>query len=271
MQARRPAFWTAAGWPEQKGMVMLEALAHELDADFGDLPVSERLRQLRAAIPGRIVFTTSLGLEDQVLTHLIAEAGLDITLVTLDTGRLFPETLDLLRQTEKRYHRPVTVVTPFKRSVDMLMIAQGADGFRHSVAARKSCCEIRKVEPLGRALAGASAWVTGLRADQSAHRGGVSFASHDMTFRLLKVSPLLDWTREQAVTFATEHDVPVNPLHAKGFLSIGCAPCTRAVQPGEPERAGRWWWEDEMQKECGLHVDAAWRLVRARTAFEVTP
>jgi phosphoadenosine phosphosulfate reductase len=250
---------------------MLEALAHELDADFADLPVTERLRLLRAALPGRIVFTTSLGLEDQVLTHLIVEAGLDITLVTLDTGRLFPETLDLLRQTEKHYRRPVTVMAPFKRSVEMLVKAQGIDGFRHSIAARKSCCEIRKVEPLGRALAGASAWITGLRADQSAHRSGVSFASHDRTFRLLKVSPLLDWTREQAATFAAENNIPVNPLHAKGFLSIGCAPCTRAVEPGEPERAGRWWWENETQKECGLHLDAAGRLVRARPALEAAP
>ena len=198
---------------------MLEALARELDADFADLPASERLRLLRAAIPGRIVFTTSLGLEDQVLTHLIAGTGLDITLVTLDTGRLFPETLDLLRQTEQRYQRSITVIAPFKRSVEMLVKAQGIDGFRHSIPARKSCCEIRKVEPLGRALAGASAWITGLRSDQSARRGEVRFASHDAAFRLLKLSPLLDWTREQTAAFAAEHDVPVNPLHARGFLS----------------------------------------------------
>jgi phosphoadenosine phosphosulfate reductase len=138
---------------------MLEALAHELDADFADLPVTERLRLLRAALPGRIVFTTSLGLEDQVLTHLIVEAGLDITLVTLDTGRLFPETLDLLRQTEKHYRRPVAVMAPFKRSVEMLVKAQGIDGFRHSITARKSCCEIRKVDHrIAGGSVGASQW-----------------------------------------------------------------------------------------------------------------
>jgi phosphoadenosine phosphosulfate reductase len=248
-----------------------ELLAHELDADFAELTAGERLRLLRAAIPGRLVFTTSLGIEDQVLTHLIAESGLDIVIATLDTGRLFPESHDLWAQTEARYGLRLKAFAPERAAVEALVEAQGVNGFRDSVANRKACCDIRKVAPLGHALAGASGWITGLRADQSTHRGGTNFVSHDRARNLVKANPLLDWTREQAAAFAAQHRIPVSPLHARGFLSIGCAPCTRAVQPGEPERAGRWWWENESQKECGLHVGADGRLARGRPVLEAAP
>ncbi len=142
------------------------------------------------------------------------------------------------------------------------MADQGINGFRISVEARKACCGVRKVEPLGRALAGAAAWITGLRADQSAARSSITFASVDAGYRLLKVNPLLDQTREALAALTVAEQVPVNALHAKGFISIGCAPCTRAIAPGEPERAGRWWWEDEAQKECGLHVGPDGKLTR---------
>jgi phosphoadenosine phosphosulfate reductase len=133
------------------------------------------------------------------------------------------------------------------------LIRQGINGFYTSIEARHACCAMRKLEPLQRALAGATAWITGLRADQSDERAGIAFAAVDPHYRLIKVNPLFDWTREQVLSFIREHGIPCNDLHDRGFPSIGCAPCTRAVRPGEPERAGRWWWEQEGKKECGLH------------------
>ena len=232
-------------------------------------PVS-RLQALRAALSGRIVFTTSLGLEDQVITHLIAGAKLDIEIVTLDTGRMFPESYTLWRDTEAKYGVAIRPYYPRGATLERLVSEQGIDGFYNSLEARHACCEVRKVEPLTRALNGASAWVTGLRADASANRAGMEAVSYDGARDLIKFSPLFDWTRERIAAFAAEHDVPVSPLHARGFLSIGCAPCTRAIQPGEPERAGRWWWEQADAKECGLHVDADGRMIRARSAPQDT-
>lgn len=221
----------------------------------------ERLREARRAIAGRIVFTTSFGLEDQVLTHLIFESALDIEVVTLETGRLFQETLDLWETTETRYQRRIRPIYPEALAVEAFVAQEGINGFKRSVEARKACCHARKVRPLTRALAGASLWVTGLRADQSANRASAGIIEQDLNFRVLKLNPLIDWTREGCRQFIEAHDVPVNALHARGFLSIGCAPCTRAVQPGELERAGRWWWEDEAKKECGLHVGPDGRIV----------
>ena len=218
------------------------------------LPPVERLVRFRAAVDGRIVFTTSFGLEDQVLLHHLCEAGIDVDVVTLDTGRLFAETYATWEETERRYGRRIRAVYPRHDALEALIAGQGINGFYQSREARAACCDVRKVEPLARALAGASAWITGLRADQSAQRRGVDLVEADRERGLLKLNPLHDWTREAAAAFAREHEVPTNPLHEKGFLSIGCAPCTRAVRPGEPERAGRWWWEDDAKKECGLHL-----------------
>ena len=230
------------------------------------LDLFERLAAARAALPGRLVFTTSFGVEDQAIGHSILSQNLDIDLVTLDTGRLFAETHDVWAATEARYGRRIAAIVPEAKDLETLIADQGSNGFRNSVAARQACCHVRKVAPLKRALAGAQGWVTGLRADQSAHRAAVSFASVDAERGLIKINPLFDWTREDAVAFTREHDVPVNALHDRGFLSIGCAPCTRAIQPGEPERAGRWWWEDEGKTECGLHANPL--HLAARKAFE---
>jgi len=230
------------------------------------------LAAARAAIDGRIVFTTSFGIEDQVITHLIDSAGLAIDIATIDTGRLFAETYDVWARTEERYGLRIRSVHPDADGLSALLAAQGVNGFYGSIGARKACCATRKVVPLDRLLAGASAWVTGLRADQSGARAEVSPWSRDEARGLLKVSPLAGWSRGEAVAFADRHDVPRNALHAQGFLSIGCAPCTRAVAPGEPERAGRWWWETEAGGECGLHVGPDGRLVRARaSAAEEVP
>ncbi len=243
----------------------LQAAAARLSAEFtGQTPI-ERLTALRAQVPGRLVFTTSLGLEDQVITHLIAQARVDIDIVTLDTGRMFPETYTLWRDTEDRYGVSIRPYYGKGEALEGLVAKQGIDGFYNSLDARHACCEVRKVEPLGRALAGASAWVTGLRADASQNRAGMEAVALDTSRGLVKFSPLFDLTRDAIAEFAARESVPVSPLHGKGFLSIGCAPCTRAIAPGEPERAGRWWWEQEDAKECGLHVDANGRLIRAKT------
>lgn len=244
------------------GAAEVSDVATALNYQFQKLEPYQRLCLLRRSLPGRLVFTTSFGIEDQAITHLIASAGLDIALATLDTGRLFPETYELWAATERRYGLRIEPFLPDATALEALVAAQGINGFRDSVEARKACCGARKLGPLARALAGAAGWVTGLRADQSGHRAGFGFVARDVERGLIKANPLLDWTRDQVVAFTAGHGVPVSPLHARGFLSIGCAPCTRAVRPGEPERAGRWWWEDEAKKECGLHVAADGRLVR---------
>jgi phosphoadenosine phosphosulfate reductase len=226
----------------------------------------ERLQALRAAVPGRIVFTTSFGIEDQAIAHIIFTNKLKIDVVTLDTGRLFPSTYDLWGKTEETYGVRIKSYHPNETALAAFVADAGINGFYYSKEARLGCCHVRKVEPLGRALAGADAWVTGLRAGQSNGRGAVELALWDEAHGLIKAAPLFDWSRDEVVAFTEANGVPVNPLHAQGFPSIGCQPCTRAVQPGEDERAGRWWWENDGARECGLHVDSSGRLVRARKA-----
>lgn len=243
-------------------MTEWQPLVERLAEGFATLGLEARLARLRAAVPGRLVFTTSLGLEDQAITHAIYSQGLDIAVVTLDTGRLFPETHTLWAETEARYGKRIAAFHPRHDALQVLLAAQGSNGFHASVENRKACCAARKVEPLGRALDGAAAWITGLRADQSADRAGAAFVARDVERGLIKVNPLLDWSRERVAAYVADHRVPYNALHDAGFLSIGCQPCTRAVAPGEPERAGRWWWEDEGKKECGLHLADDGRLIR---------
>ena len=210
-----------------------------------DVHLNDRVAAIRRIVSGRVVFTTSFGIEDQAIAHAIFSQGLAIDVVALDTGRLFPETFDLWARTEQRYGRRILAAYPDRTGVEPLVGHQGINGFYASVEARHACCAVRKVEPLRRALAGAVAWITGLRADQSDARVGASFAIVAPRHRLIKVNPLFDWSHEQVLAFIREHDIPYHPLHDRGFASIGCVPCTRAVAPGEPERAGRWWWEQE--------------------------
>jgi phosphoadenylyl-sulfate reductase (thioredoxin) len=234
----------------------LAARAASLDRALAGLSLAERLAAIREGLDGAIVFTTSFGLEDQVILHHICDAGLDIDVVTLDTGRLFPETYTVWEESERRYGRRIRAIFPHRAALEDLISAQGINGFYYAKQARIACCDVRKVEPLKRALAGAQGWITGLRADQSADRAKVGFVTADRERNLLKFNPLIDRSRQALEEFASAHEVPVNTLHQRGLLSIGCAPCTRAVRPGEPERAGRWWWEDGSKKECGLHVAA---------------
>jgi phosphoadenosine phosphosulfate reductase len=225
-----------------------------LNAALSGRPLLERIALLPRLVPGRLVFTTSFGLEDQALTHALATSGIPVTIATLDTGRLFPETYDVWAETEDRYSLHIESFAPRTDTLEALVAAQGINGFRHSVEARKACCATRKVEPLRRTLAGAAGWITGLRADQSAHRAATPLAEHDAAHDLLKINPLGDWTRPDVERYVAENAIPYNPLHDRGYPSIGCAPCTRAVRVGEPERAGRWWWEEDAKKECGLHL-----------------
>jgi len=222
---------------------------------FPGLDLDERLAAVRRKILGKLVFTTSFGIEDQAIADAIFTQHLEIEVVTLDTGRLFPETYELWATTEHRYGLPVRALYPDHKGLEPLVARQGINGFRASVEARRACCAVRKVEPLWRALADAAGWITGLRADHSADRSRIGAAAIEPRHQLIKVNPLYDWTRDQVVAYVRERSIPYNALHDRGFLSIGCAPCTRAVAPDEPERAGRWWWEQEEKKECGLHPE----------------
>jgi len=211
--------------------------------------------------PGHLTFATSLGAEDQVLTHMLATAALPIPLFTLDTGRLFPQIYDLIAETQARYNLTIRIMFPDTTHVEQMVAEHGINLFRNSVDLRRTCCGIRKLEPLRRAFQGHHAWITGLRRDQSITRTDTAAVEWDETNQLIKISPLYNWTNDQVWAYIHEHNVPYNPLHDEGFLSIGCACCTRAVQPGEDIRAGRWWWETPDKKECGLHFKDG-KLVR---------
>jgi phosphoadenosine phosphosulfate reductase len=232
----------------------LAVRAKHLNAVLAPLSPAERLVRLRRELAGTIVFTLGFGVDGQLIFHWICEHDVDIDVVTLDTGRLFPETYALWAETEQRYGRKIRAVYPDHVALESLVARQGIDGFYDSKAARQACCDVRKTGPLDRVLAGAGAWISGLRADQSATRRNAGLVSVDTTRRLLKVNPLIDWSRDDVLAAAKAKRIPVNPLHAKGYVSIGCAPCTRAIAPGEPERNGRWWWESGSSRECGLHV-----------------
>lgn len=209
------------------------------------------------AVHSPAVFTTSLGVEDMVLTDLIVRHAPKIAIATLDTGRLPVETYELLTRAERHFKRRIEVFFPQAAAVEQYVRYNGINGFFESVTQRKSCCEVRKVEPLSRALAGKRAWITGMRRDQAATRATLSEQAWDDDHGLTKFNPLIDWSLDDIWAYVREHTVPYNALHDQGYPSIGCAPCTRAVKPGEDVRAGRWWWESPEQKECGLHVSSA--------------
>lgn len=228
--------------------------ARRLDQQLAALATLEdRIRLIANEIKGRVAFSTSLGIEDQAVLHALAATGAKADIFTLDTGRHFPETLDTLEMSENRYGLKIRVMFPDASEVENLVARDGINGFHASPGNRKACCDIRKVRPLNRALAGAAAWITGLRREQSQGRAHVPFAVYDATQKLIKLNPIADWTLGELEGYVSVNKIPVNALHAKGFPSIGCQPCTRAIEPGEDIRAGRWWWENEDGKECGLH------------------
>lgn len=234
----------------------LETTAKALNERLESLDLAGRLA-LVASLEGRAVFTTSLGIEDQVITAAIGKNKLAVDVVTLQTGRLFDETAALIDKTEEAYDILIKRYHPEKADIDAYAARYGLNGFYESVEARHACCDVRKLKPLARALEGASFWVTGLRRGRSGNRASTPFAEADAERGLIKINPLADWDIETINSYVATHAVPVNPLHARGYPSIGCEPCTRAIKPGEPERAGRWWWENDEKRECGLHVPEA--------------
>lgn len=217
-----------------------------------NLSIEETLAFLANEYKDKVVFSTSFGQEDQVITALIAKNDLPITIFTLDTGRLFQETYDVFHKTLKKYKIDIKTYFPETSAVEELLNKKGPNSFYESVENRKECCFIRKVAPLTKALKGNSIWITGLRAEQSENRNDLDLFEYDAHFDIIKFNPLLKWSLEEVQKYIDDNNVPQNTLHKKGFVSIGCAPCTRAIAPGEDIRAGRWSWESS-HKECGLH------------------
>lgn len=216
------------------------------------LNLAERMQVILENYPTGVVFSTSFGQEDQVLTDFIFRNNLPISIFTLDTGRLFSETYEVMDKTRAKYQKPIQVFFPDTQQVETLVTDKGFHSFYESVDNRKECCRIRKIVPLKRALANQQVWITGLRAEQSENRQQMTMWERDESNQVFKFNPLIDWTLQDIEAYLEENKVPQNTLHKKGYISIGCSPCTRAIEPGEHPRAGRWWWE-ESKKECGLH------------------
>lgn len=216
--------------------------------------IEDQLQNLQSQFPGKIVFTTSLGIEDQVITHKIFQNNFEIKVATLDTGRLFPQTYDVLSNTIIRYKKTIDVYFPEYEAVEKMVTEKGPLSFYQSVENRKECCRLRKVVPLKRALAGMECWISGIRASQSDNRNQMDWIEYDEEKKLFKFYPLFNWSFEEVKNFIKENNIPYNALHDKGYVSLGCEPCTSAVRPGEDFRAGRWWWENDGPKECGFHV-----------------
>jgi phosphoadenosine phosphosulfate reductase len=226
----------------------------EIKASLEGLSTGDKLKFLATEYAGRIIFSTSFGWEDQAITHLIFANNIPIKVFTLETGRLFPETYYVWNRTLEIYNKPIHAYYPQNGLLEDMVNTKGPNSFYESVENRKECCYIRKIEPLKRALKGNDIWITGIRADQSANREDMHDLEWDEGNQLIKFHPIFDWTLDDVKTHIKENNIVYNTLHDKGFPSIGCAPCTRAVQPGEDFRAGRWWWEDQSKKECGLHA-----------------
>ena len=225
----------------------------ELNERFRGKPAEDIVRWAGETFGPGVKLASSFGAEDVVLIDIVVKAAPAIKVFTLDTGRLNDETYEVMERIRERYGMEIETVFPERIAVEQLVREKGFYSFRESIENRRECCHIRKVEPLRRALAGATAWMTGLRRDQAATRTETDAIEWDEGNALLKVNPLVDWTNEQVWEYVRANNVPYNRLHDQGFPSIGCAPCTRAIQPGEDIRAGRWWWELPENKECGLH------------------
>jgi phosphoadenosine phosphosulfate reductase len=222
---------------------------------IGGLKIKESLELLTTKFSGKVTFSSSFSFEDQLISHEILSNQLSISIFTLDTGRLFSETYSVWNSTNERYNTHIKAFYPQAEALQNFVAEKGPNSFYESVDNRKSCCYIRKVEPLKRALAGNDIWVTGLRAEHSPDRENLQILEWDESNQIIKYHPLLHYTTEQVMNAISKNNIPYNPLHDRGFVSIGCLPCTRAVKPGEDFRAGRWWWEDANKKECGLHTN----------------
>ena len=232
----------------------MENKAREYSRQFAGMEAGDILAKAMRSHPGMAVFSTSLGAEDQVITHMLVTKGFREGIFTLDTGRLFPETYELMEKTCVRYGIRIEVFFPDTGKVEQMVREKGINLFYQSIENRKLCCNVRKTEPLRRALSGKEIWITGLRREQSPTRQDLALAQWDAANQIIKVNPLLEWSEEQVWEYIHQHKIPYNTLHDKGFPSIGCQPCTRAILPGEDVRAGRWSWENPDTRECGLHT-----------------
>lgn len=228
-------------------------LAAALLSETAGLPIAATLQLLNERFPGAVTFSTSFSYEDQVITQIIARHELPVSVFTLDTGRLFNQTYTVWQTTSQAYGLSIKAYYPEAAALEPFIEANGPDAFYQSVAQRKACCGIRKVAPLKRALQGNAIWITGLRAEHSPNREQLSLFEWDEGNSIIKYNPLLHWSTAEVKVYISKHHIPYNTLHDLGYVSIGCAPCTRATRPGEDFRAGRWWWEDDSKKECGLH------------------
>lgn len=216
--------------------------------------IEVQLKRLVSLFPRKVVFTTSFGIEDQVISHIIFKNDIPMEVVTLDTGRLFPETYKVFSETFKKYNKKINVYFPDNEAVENMVTEKGPFSFYYSKENRLECCRLRKVVPLKRALEGKLFWISGIRASQSDNRNQMNWLEYDEDRKLFKFYPLFDWSFEDVEEFIKKKHIPYNVLHDKGFVSIGCEPCTRAVKKGEDFRSGRWWWENDSSKECGCHI-----------------
>ncbi|HLO57229.1 MAG TPA: phosphoadenylyl-sulfate reductase [Bacteroidales bacterium] len=221
---------------------------------FAKAPAEEVVEFFNSEFGQEICLSSSMGAEDQVLTHMLMKVNPSFRIFTLDTGRLFPETLDLIQKTRDHYNTSIEVFFPDYRMVQQMVREKGINLFYASVEDRKYCCNVRKMEPLKRALSGMKAWMTGIRKDQTINRFNTQVVEWDEANAIVKINPLYRWSEKMVWEYIRSNQIPYNELHDRNFPSIGCQPCTRAVTPGEDTRAGRWWWEDQGHKECGLHI-----------------
>lgn len=229
----------------------------QLQSKANELSTIQMLEFLAEQYPGQVCFSTSFSWEDQIITHLIVTNNIPIKIFTLDTGRLFSETYSVWSRTVERYETRIEVYYPDNSLLQPFVTERGPNSFYESPENRITCCHIRKVEPLRRALKGNAIWITGLRAEHSPNRLNLNSMEWDGVNELIKFHPIVKWSTQEVKDFIQQHNIPYNILHDRGFVSIGCQPCTRAIQQGEDFRAGRWWWEDSGKKECGLHVHGA--------------
>jgi len=241
---------------DHQPIVHIPELLNQIDG----LNIPQTLQLLANRFPGQVTFSTSFSFEDQVITHDILDNGIDISIFTLDTGRMFPETYSVWTSTNDKYSTRIKAYYPDRELLEDYLNKKGPNAFYESVDNRKECCHIRKVEPLKRALKGNAVWVTGLRAEHSKERQNLQLLEWDEGNQVIKYNPILHWTTEEVRNYIDKNNIPYNILHDRGFVSIGCAPCTRAIKPGEDFRAGRWWWEDATKKECGLHESSVAEL-----------
>lgn len=231
----------------------VQSTIREILDNIQELEIHDSLKYIVDKFPGGTIFSSSFSMEDQIISHVILRNKLPIEIFTIDTGRLFPETYSVWRHTNEQYQTNIKAYFPSHTLLETYLSQNGPNAFYDSIEQRKQCCYLRKVEPLKRALYGKSLWVTGLRAAHSSARGDLPKVEWDEGNQIIKVHPLLNWTDDAVKSFIQKHSVPYNELHDKGFVSIGCAPCTRSIKEGEDFRAGRWWWENNNSKECGLH------------------